>query len=93
MVSVSVCVGVWCIRSDEVVGGEAVRLSGWVNEGGCVCVCVCVFVDGVYVYGVGDGDGGGQGSSTAQDAFKPKLGAGAEGPSFPAGMRTGVDAG
>jgi hypothetical protein len=45
----------------------------------------------VYVYGVGDG--GGQGSSTAQDAFKPKLGAGAEGPSFPAGMRTGVDAG
>jgi hypothetical protein len=43
----------------------------------------------VYVYGVGDG--GGQGSSTAQDAFKPKLGAGAEGSSFPAGMRTGVD--
>ena len=67
------------------MGGEAVRLSGWMNEGGCMCV------DGVYVYGVGDG--GGQGSSTAQDAFKPKLGAGAEGPSFPAGMRTGVDAG
>ncbi len=51
-------------------------------------VSECLYV---YVYGVGDG--GGQGSSTAQDAFKPKLGAGAEGPSFPAGMRTGVDAG
>ena len=33
-----VCVGVWCIRSDEVVGGEAVWLSGWMNEGGCMCV-------------------------------------------------------
>ena len=52
---------------------------------------MCVY--GVDVYGVDDGGGGGQGSSTAQDAFKPKLGAGAEGPSFPAGMRTGVDAG
>ena len=37
MVSVRVCEGVWCIRSDGVVGGEAVWLSGWMNEGGCVC--------------------------------------------------------
>jgi len=61
--------------------GEHVHVCAAVLVCWCACLVVwlCVALD--------------QGSSTAQDAFRPKLGSGASGPSFPAGMRTGADAG
>ena len=75
----SVCMCVDGCRHEQRGGKGSMCMCVLLFWCACLMAWLCVALD--------------QGSSTAQDAFKPKLGSGASGPSFPAGMRTGADAG